>query len=82
MDDRDLIDYQFKKIYGRYPSVSERLQFKKNRPRTLFITDADLARMREVVDIPNWKRQSENYKRAKGLLVEEPGDKETNETTT
>lgn len=63
MEDRDRIDYQFKKIYGRYPSVSERLQFKKNRPRTIYITGSDIERIREMRDVPNWKKQSENYKR-------------------
>jgi hypothetical protein len=74
MEDRDLIDYHFKRIYGRYPSVSERLQFKKNRPRTIYITGTDIERIRKVRDVPNWKKQSENWKRTNGLPVEEPDE--------
>ncbi len=72
MEDRDLIDYHFKKIYGRYPSVSERLQFKRNRPRAIYITGEDIERIRQVRDVPNWKQQSDNWKREHGPTVEKP----------
>ncbi len=58
MDTREAIDHQFKKIYGRTPSVAERQQFMKNRPRKIYITTEDHDRIISDNRSKSWKEQS------------------------
>lgn len=48
-EERAIVDHEFKKIYGRYPSTAERIEYLKNRPRRFHMTGEVLETVRKNV---------------------------------
>jgi|GEM_PF-5588295 len=60
----DAVDYEFRRIYDKWPAFLEREQYLKNRPTTKYLTYEDRRTISRSSERWDWKKVQEIEKRA------------------